>query len=110
MAGTDAPTTATYFGFSLQDELGLLVEKYGMTPMQALRSATSIPAAFMGMDAELGTIERGKIAEMILLDANPLTDIANTQKIDTVIIGGRVIDRTERERILEGIASAIAGR
>jgi imidazolonepropionase-like amidohydrolase len=110
MAGTDAPTTATYFGFSLHDELRLLVESYGMTPMEALRSATSIPAAFMGMDAEVGTIERGKIAEMILLDADPLTEIANTRRIDTVIIGKRAIDRAERESILGEIASAIADR
>jgi len=107
MAGTDAPTTATNFGFSLHDELRLLVETFGMTPMEALQSATSIPAAFMGMESELGTIECGKIAELVLLDADPLTDIANTRKIDTVIIGERVIDQTGRETILEEISNAI---
>lgn len=110
MAGTDAPTTTIYFGFSLHDELRLLVDEYGMTPMESLQSATSIPAAFMGMDSELGTIESGKIADMVLLDADPLADIANTREIDTIIIGGRAIDRAERERVLGEIATTIANR
>ena len=110
MAGTDAPTTAVYFGSSLHDELQLLVDELGMTAIDALRSASSVPAAFMGLDSQLGTIEAGKIADLVLLDANPLVNIANTREINTVIIGGRVIDGTERSEILAEIAAAIAGR
>jgi imidazolonepropionase-like amidohydrolase len=104
LAGTDVPTTGTFFGFSLHDELALLVETYGMTPMEALRSATALPAVFMGMDAEVGTIEVGKRADLVLLDADPLVEIANTRRIHTVIANGRVFDRATRERFLHEIA------
>ncbi len=108
MAGTDVPTTGTFFGFSLHDELALLVGTYGMTPMEALRSATAIPAVFMGMDADVGTIEPGKRADLLLLDADPLVDIRNTKRIDTVIANGRVFDRETRERMLDEIEASIA--
>ncbi|MBK5096139.1 MAG: amidohydrolase family protein [Gemmatimonadetes bacterium] len=108
MAGTDAPTTGTFFGFSLHDELALLVETYGMTPMEALRSATAIPATFMGMDTEVGTIEPGKRADLLLLDADPLADIRNTRRIDTVIADGRVYDSATRERLLSEIEAVVA--
>lgn len=108
MAGTDVPTTGTFFGFSLHDELALLVETYGMTPMEALRSATAVPAAFMGLAAEVGTIEVGRRADLVLLDADPLADMTNTRRIDTVIANGRVYDRETRERLLNDIESSIA--
>ena len=108
MAGTDVPTTGTFFGFSLHDELALLVGTYGMTPMEALRSATAIPAVFMGMDAEVGTIEAGKWADLVLLDADPLADIRNTRRIDTVIADGRVYDSATRERLLSEIEAVVA--
>jgi imidazolonepropionase-like amidohydrolase len=103
MAGTDAPTTGTFFGFSLHDELALLVEMYGMTPMEVLRSATTVPAAFMGMDSKVGTIEVGKRADLVLLDADPLVDVTNTRRIHTVIANGRVFDRATREQLLHKI-------
>jgi len=108
MAGTDAPTTGTFFGFSLHDELALLVETYGMTPMEALRSATALPAAFMGVDSEVGTIEVGKRADLVLLDANPLVDITNTRRIHTVIANGQVFDRATREQMLHKISRECA--
>jgi imidazolonepropionase-like amidohydrolase len=110
MAGTDVPTVGTFLGFSLHDELVLLVETYGMTPMEALQSATILPAAFMGKDAEIGTIEIGKIADLVLLDADPLADIANTRRIDTVIADGRVFDRSTRQRLLGEIKSTIGSK
>lgn len=110
MAGTDAPTTGTFFGFSLHDELALLVETYGMTPMEVLRSATALPAAFMGMDSTVGTIEVGKRADLVLLDADPLVEIANTRRIHTVIANGRVFDRVKREQLLRKIARACANQ
>ena len=107
LAGTDTPTTGTFLGFSLHDELVLLVEQFGMTPMEALRSATALPAAFMDRDDEVGTIEVGKRADLVLLDGDPLVDVANTRRIDVVIANGRAFDRATRERLLSELASSI---
>ncbi len=76
--------------------------------MEALRSATALPAAFLGLDASVGTIEVGKHADLVLLNADPLADIANTRRIDMVIVGGREFDRSTRERLLSEIAASIA--
>jgi predicted amidohydrolase YtcJ len=67
-------------GFSLHDELALFVQA-GLTPGEALKTATYNPAKFLGMLDQLGTVEKGKLADLVLLDANPLEDIHNTQKI-----------------------------
>jgi imidazolonepropionase-like amidohydrolase len=79
LAGSDMNADLLITGFSLQDELVLLV-KAGLTPMEALQAATRNPARFLGLLDALGTIERGKIAELVLLDANPLLDIRHMQK------------------------------
>jgi imidazolonepropionase-like amidohydrolase len=107
LAGTDAPTTGTYFGFSLHDELEALVQVFGMTPMEALRSATALPAAFMGVEASVGTVAPGKRADLVLLDADPLADIANTRRITLVIAEGRVYDRSRLDELLRSIAASI---
>jgi hypothetical protein len=87
VAGTDQ----TVPGHSLHRELELYV-RAGFTPMEALQSATLVPARVMGMEREVGTIEAGKAADLLLLDADPLADISNTRRIHTVIAGGRVYD------------------
>ena len=92
MAGTDFPPERS----RLYEELSLLVEA-GLTPMEALQSATRNPAAFLGRLDSLGTIERGKIADLILLDANPLEDISNVQKINAVVFGGKLISKSSLE-------------
>src|SRR5262249_19327605 len=92
LAGTDTGNPYCFPGFSLHDELGLLV-RAGLTAGEALRTATINPAAFLGMDDRLGTIDRGKLADLVLLSANPLEDIHNTQRIDAVIENGRLFDR-----------------
>jgi imidazolonepropionase-like amidohydrolase len=74
--------------------------KAGLTPMQALQAATVRPAEFLGRRAEQGTIEMGKRADVLLLDANPLDDIRNTREIKAMIINGRLLDRTELDRLL----------
>ena len=107
LAGTDVPTTGTFVGFSLHDELELLVDTYGLSPMEALRCATAGAAAFMDIDEDVGTIVEGKRADLILLDANPLLDIANTRRIDTVVADGRVFDRAARQQLLLEIESAV---
>jgi imidazolonepropionase-like amidohydrolase len=107
LAGTDVPTTGTFVGFSLHDELELLVDTYGLSPTEVLRCATAGAAAFMDMDEDVGTIAEGKRADLILLDANPLLDITNTRRIDTVIADGRVFDRAARQQLLLEIESAV---
>jgi imidazolonepropionase-like amidohydrolase len=86
VAGTDQNIP----GYSLHRELEIYVEHGGFTPMQALQAATMVPARAMKMDAELGTIEKGKRADMVLLDADPLLDIHNTRRIASTISGGAV--------------------
>lgn len=87
VAGTDAGVSGVVWGFSLHDELELLV-KAGLTPEEALASATRLSARWLGIDSQLGTVETGKLADLVLLDANPLEDIANTRKISGVFING----------------------
>jgi imidazolonepropionase-like amidohydrolase len=101
MAGTDTAAGVHVFpGFSLHEELALFV-KAGLTPLQALQTATLNPAKFMNRTADaMGTVERGKLADLVLLDANPLEDIANTQKIRGVVLAGRYFDRPALDRML----------
>ena len=86
LAGTDLPPD----GLTLHEELALLTEA-GLTPMEALQAATRNPAEFLGRLNSFGTVERGKIADLVLLDANPLEDIRNTRKIRAVFIGGKLV-------------------
>ena len=86
-------------GFSLHEELALLVQ-CGLTPMQALQAATSTPASVLNKSKDLGTIEVGKLADLILLDANPLDDIHNTQRIRAVIVGGKLMNRSALDKLL----------
>src|SRR6202453_1875783 len=106
LAGTDTAAGVHIFpGFSLHQELALFVQA-GLTPLQALQTATLKPAKFMNRLADLGTVERGKLADLVLLDANPLDDIANTQRIRAVVLAGRYLDRTELDRMLKGVEKA----
>src|SRR5215470_3790702 len=89
LAGTDTVAGVHIFpGFSLHDELGLLV-RAGFTPLEALRSATVSPAVYLSMSDRLGRVEKGKLADLVLLEANPLDDIANTRRIRAVVANGR---------------------
>ena len=106
LAGTDtAPGVYIMPGFSLHDELANFVEA-GFTPMESLQTATSNPAKFLGMQASLGTIESGKIADLVLLTANPLEDIHNTRKISAVVAGGRLFDRAALDQMLTQVETA----
>ncbi len=106
LAGTDMPQTFMYPGFSLHDELGLFVES-GMTPLEALQAATINPAEALGMQGALGSIEEGKVADLVLLDGNPLEDIANTRRISAVVANGRIFDRTALNQLLRHVDSAL---
>jgi len=105
LAGTDAPNAYVIAGFGLHDELALLV-KAGLTPLQALQSATREPAQFFGELRDQGTIEKGKIANLILLDADPLADITNTTRINAVIQNGRYLSRQDLDKILTRVEEA----
>lgn len=106
LAGSDAPSPHVPYGFGLHDELELLVEA-GLTPLEALQAATINPALFLGQTEELGTVEVGKLADLVLLDANPLEDIAATQRIRAVVVNGRLLDQDERERIFSSVENAV---
>jgi len=106
LAGTDtAPGVYIMPGFSLHDELANFVEA-GFTPMEALQTATSNPAKFLGMEATFGSVEQGKAADLVLLGANPLAGIRNSEKINMVVARGRVFDRAALDQILMWVQSA----
>jgi imidazolonepropionase-like amidohydrolase len=99
LAGTDVGNPYVYAGSSLHDELAWLV-RAGLTPHAALQTATLNPAKFLGMESSLGTIAEGKIADLVLLDADPLADINNTKKINAVITDGKLLRRAELDAML----------
>jgi hypothetical protein len=94
MAGTDTPNLWGVVGQSLHEELELFV-RAGFTPLEALQTATRNPAAYLGLLDSLGTVEEGKFADLVLLDANPLEEITNTRKIAAVIHRGRLFSISE---------------
>jgi imidazolonepropionase-like amidohydrolase len=91
LAGSDAGVPFVHPGGGLHEELAMLVEA-GLTPMQALQAATRNAAQALAADS-LGTLEPGKVADVVLLAANPLDDIRNTRRVVAVVLGGRVLDR-----------------
>jgi len=106
LAGTDTPAGVHIFpGFSLHEELQRFVAA-GFTPVEALQTATLNPARFFGMEDQLGSVEKGKLADLVLLKANPLDDIANTQKIAAVIVNGRYFSSKDLEKMLAGIEAS----
>ncbi len=106
LAGTDTPPGVYIFpGFSLHEELQRFVAA-GFTPLEALQTATLNPARFFQMEDKLGTIERDKLADLVLLDANPLQDIRNTQKIAAVVLNGRYLSRNDLQKILQKVEDA----
>jgi hypothetical protein len=95
LAGTDSSS----FGFALHRELEALVE-VGLSPAQALQTATINAARFAGIDKEVGRVATGYAADLILLDANPLQDIRNTSRINAVILRGQLLDRAALDAML----------
>ena len=99
LAGTDPPTRDVFPGFSLHDELGLLV-KAGLTTLEALQAATLNAAKCLALSDSHGTVEKGKVGDLVLLEADPLADIANTRRITAVIVGGKILPKTTLEEML----------
>lgn len=95
----------SFAGFSLHDELTVFVQA-GMTPMEAIQSATLNAARFLGITDAFGTVEVGKVGDLVLLDANPLDDIGNTRRIAAVVVNGRLLTKSELRQILADAESA----
>jgi imidazolonepropionase-like amidohydrolase len=103
LAGTDTPAGVGVLpGASLHRELERFVAA-GFTPLEALQTATRNPAIFLGKLADFGTVTEGKVADLVLLDANPLDDIRNTRRIAAVVAGGRLYTRADLDRILANV-------
>jgi imidazolonepropionase-like amidohydrolase len=100
LAGTDITIPYTFPGFSLHDELKFFVDA-GFTPLQALRTATTNPALLLGIEKSWGRVEMGYTANFILLTADPLSDISNTEKIDSVVLDGKFLDRAQLDQMLQ---------
>lgn len=106
LAGTDIGVLHIFPGRALHEELALLVRDAGLTPHEALQAATLHAATFLGLDRELGSIDAGKQADMILLDANPLEDITRVSRISGVVLRGRSFDRASLTRLLDEVAAS----
>jgi imidazolonepropionase-like amidohydrolase len=108
MAGSDFGGVPLLFpGSSLHEELELLVGEAGLTPMEALQSATRNPPMFFDMEEEMGTIEAGKLADLVLLDENPLEDIRNMRSIRAIVVQGKLLNQRELNTLKEGAVAAI---
>jgi imidazolonepropionase-like amidohydrolase len=106
MAGSDVAVLNVFPGSSLHEEMNIFVKTIGMTPMEALQSATMKSAEFLGLGSSIGTVETGKIADLVLLDANPLDDITNVGRINAVILRGRLFDRAGLDQLLASVEAA----
>lgn len=99
LAGTDSGNPFCFPGFSLHDELALLVDS-GVTPLGALQAATRNPAIFMKAEDRYGSVTAGRVADLVLLNADPLKDIRNTTRISEVFLGGKEFDRSALDQAL----------
>jgi hypothetical protein len=108
LAGTDTAAGVNILpGFSLHEELEIFVEA-GLSPIEALQTATRNPAQFLGRTRDLGTVAKGKLADLLLLDANPLDDIRNTRRIAAVFANGRYLDRAALDKLLQQVEARAA--
>jgi len=102
VAGTDAGTSGIVWGFSLHDELQLLVDA-GLTNEEALSAATHLAAEWLDIDDKIGSIETGKFADLVLLDKNPLENISHTRKIAGVFVNGQWVSQDQIDTMLSDI-------
>ena len=109
LAGTDMGIPWVYPGFSLHDELAWFV-RAGLTPAEALRTATLNPARYFDRTHDFGSVATGKVADLVLLDADPLRDIANTRTVSAVVLDGHLFDQATIRTLLEAVAEKARGR
>lgn len=105
LTGTDAPLRNSPPGFGLHEEM-LLLARAGLSPADIIRSATLEPARYFNALDSMGTIAPGKLADVVLLDANPLLDIRNTRRIVAVVANGRLYEGEQRTRLLRSAMQA----
>jgi imidazolonepropionase-like amidohydrolase len=107
LVGTDGAVAfpLVISGYSVHEELVLLVSA-GLTPLEALRTATLNPARALGREADLGTVAKGKLADLVLLDADPLADIGATSQIRAVVLNGRLFTRAQLDQLLASAETA----
>lgn len=105
MAGTDSGDSYCFFGSGLHDELEWMA-KAGLSPLEVLRAATLVPAQYMERSQDFGAVEAGRIADLLLLDRNPLEDVKNTRAIRMVVFNGRLYDRAALDGLLAGVEQA----
>lgn len=105
LLGSDAPQVFNVPGFSVHRELRLIVEA-GLTPYEALVTGTRNVATYFGTADQVGTVAQGKVADLVLVDGNPLADVANASRIAGVMVRGRWLPKSEIDRRLEGYAAA----
>jgi len=101
LAGTDTPVIPLVPGYSLHDELALMVRDGGLTPLEALQSATVSAAAALGLERKSGRIVPGGWSDLVLLDADPLLDIRATRRVRAVVSRGVVYDRSALDALLQ---------
>ncbi len=106
LVGTDAAVLNIFPGFSIHDEMAAFVTELGLEPGEVLERATSRAARFLGIGDEVGTIETGKIADLVLLDADPGTDIRHTRRISAVVLRGQLYDRRALDRLMDDVEAA----
>ena len=102
LAGTDTPVPGMVPGFALHDELEAMAQ-YGLSNKEVLEGATRLPAEWLGVAGDRGVVAVGKRADLLLLDADPLLDVANTRKIAAVIVGGKSLSRRELDRQMKAL-------
>lgn len=103
LAGTDTGAGLVLAGFDLHEELRILVEEAGLTPLQAIQAASRNSAESLGRLHDLGTIEAGKLADLVMLEDDPLEDIRATRSVAAVIAAGRVYTRADLDALLASI-------
>jgi imidazolonepropionase-like amidohydrolase len=109
LAGTDAVTDYCLPGFALHEELALLVAA-GLSPLEALQAATVEPAAFLGRTKDMGTVDVGKFADLVIVDGDPRADIRRAAAIRGVVRDGKYLDRARLDDLLARVKAAVAGR
>lgn len=109
LLGTDSWISYTVPGFSLHDELRLMVQDADLTPYEALRAGTADAARFLGAGDELGAVREGLAADLVLVEGDPLADVANAARRVGVMMGGRWLSEPDLRARLEALAAAYAG-
>lgn len=106
LVGSDVAALNIFPGYSIHDEMALFVTELGLTPAEVIERATSRSAKFLRLADSVGTVERGKVADLVLLEANPLEDIRNTRRIAAVVLRGALYDSSGLDQILAAVRTA----